>query len=56
MEKSVLDFDISKEFEIDFDVDFDAEKQKLEDYKRILRNTNEIRKQLITIDGKIVDG
>jgi hypothetical protein len=54
MEKSIIDFDIQKDFDIDFNIEMDAEKTKEEEIKRILRNTCELRKQLITIDGALV--
>ena len=56
MEKSQIDFDISKEFEADFNIELDTEKVKEEKkQKRIAHKLYEIRKQLITIDGQIVE-
>lgn len=56
MEKSTLNFDITKEFEVDFNIELDSENKKQEEYKRNMsKNILQLRKQVISIDGKIIE-
>lgn len=56
MKEFCLELDISKDFEVNFNIELDSSKIKQEEERKELnKNVLQVRKQLLTIDGKLED-